>query len=48
VHDFVADVDGGAEPFESALDDFDGAIDARAETAGIGEKNIHMHARVKS
>jgi hypothetical protein len=27
---------------ERALDNLDGAIDARAETAGIGEKHFHV------
>src|SRR3989344_10392 len=36
VHHFVAHVDGRAEQFERTLDNFNGAVHARAETAGIG------------
>ena len=41
VHDFVAHVDRRAERFERALDDLDRAVDAGAETAGIGEEDVH-------
>ena len=41
VHDFVAHVDRRAQRFERALDDLDGAIDAGAEAAGIGEDDVH-------
>jgi hypothetical protein len=37
VDDFVADIDGCAIAFEYALDDGDGAVDAGAETAWVGE-----------
>jgi hypothetical protein len=37
VHDFMAHVDRCAEELERTIDDLDGAIDACAETAGIGE-----------
>jgi hypothetical protein len=39
VDDFVADVDRRAELFQRAFDDGDGAVDAGAEAAGIGEKD---------
>ncbi len=42
VHDLVTHVDGRAEQFYRTLDDVDGAIDAGAETTGIGEKNLHF------
>ena len=41
VHDFVAHVDRRAQRFERALDDLDRAVDAGAETAGIGEDDVH-------
>ena len=41
VHDFVAHVDRRAQGFDRALDDLDGAIDAGAETSGIGEHDVH-------
>ena len=37
VDDLVAHVDRRAVAGEAQLDDLDGAVDARAETAGIGE-----------
>ncbi len=40
VHDFVPHVDRRAERFQRALDDGDGAIDAGAEAAGIGEQDV--------
>ena len=41
VHDFVPHVDRRAEQLERALDDVDGAIDAGAEAARIGEQHLH-------
>ena len=41
VHHFVPHVDRRAEQPDGALDDVDGAIDAGAETAGIGEQDLH-------
>jgi hypothetical protein len=41
VHHLVADVDRGAEGLDGALDDLDGAVDAGAEAAGIGEDDFH-------
>ena len=41
VHDFVAHVDRRAERFERALDDLDGAVDAGAEAARLGEQDVH-------
>src|SRR5690606_28456463 len=41
VHDLVADVDGRAVERERPLDDLDGALDARAEAARIGEEDFH-------
>jgi len=43
VDDFVAHVDRRAEFFQRALDDGDGAVDAGAETARVGEKNGGGH-----
>ena len=36
VYDLVAHIDGGAEQFNGALNDLDGAINARTEAARIG------------
>ena len=41
VHHLVAHVDRRAEQVDGALDDVDGAIDAGAETPGIGEQDLH-------
>ena len=41
VHDFVPHVDRRAEFFQGALDDGDGALDAGAEAAGVGEEDLH-------
>jgi 4-hydroxy-3-methylbut-2-enyl diphosphate reductase len=41
VHDFVAHVDRRAEGFDRALHDLDRAIDAGAETARVGEDDVH-------
>ena len=41
VHDFVAHVDRRAEFLQGALDDGDGALDAGAEAAGVGEEDLH-------
>src|SRR5690606_29853036 len=43
VHHFMAHVDRRTEHFQRAVDDLDGAIDACAEAAGVGE--FDMHAR---
>ena len=40
VHHLVAHVDGRAEQFDRALDDVDGAVDAGAEAARIGEQYL--------
>ena len=42
VHDFVPHVDRRAEQLEGALDDLDGAVDAGAEPARIGEQDLHV------
>ncbi len=42
VHDFVAHVDRRAEQHHRPLDDIDGAIDAGAEAARVGEQNLHI------
>ena len=42
VHDLVTHVDRRAEQLERALDDVDRAIDAGAETARIGEQDLHV------
>ena len=39
VHDFMAHIDRRAEFFQRAFDDGDGAVDAGAESARIGEKD---------
>lgn len=41
VHDFVTNVNGGAEFLDCTFDDGDGALDAGAETAGICEGDMH-------
>src|SRR5262249_7142449 len=41
VHDLVAHVDRGAVHRERLLDDADRALDAGAETAGVGEQDFH-------
>jgi hypothetical protein len=41
VDDFVAHVDRRAVKLERALDDLDRAIDAGAETTGLGENDVH-------
>src|SRR5690606_8320099 len=41
VHHFVTHIDRRAEHFQSAVDDFDGAVDAGAEASGIGELDLH-------
>ena len=41
VHDFVAHVDRRAEQRDGALDDVDRAIDAGAESTGVGEQDLH-------
>ena len=41
VHHFVTHVDRRAEQLDRALDDVDGAIDAGAEAARIGEQDLH-------
>jgi len=41
VDDFVAHVDGPAEALEGDLDDFDCAVDTRAESAGTGHEDTH-------
>jgi hypothetical protein len=46
VNDFVADVDRRAEFDQGALDDFDGALDAGAEAARLGEHDFHGGARI--
>ena len=38
---FVAHVDRRAQGFDGTLDDLDGAVDAGAETSGIGEQDVH-------
>ena len=45
VHDLVAHVDRRALGFQRALDDGDGAVDAGAEAAGIGEQDVHERSR---
>ena len=41
VDHFMAHVDRCAQRFDGALDDLDGAVDAGAETTGIGEQDVH-------
>ena len=42
VDDFVAHVDGRAEQVQRPLDDLDGPVHTGAESARIGEQNIHQ------
>jgi hypothetical protein len=42
VHHLVTHVDGRSKEFERPLDDVDGAIDACAEAARIGEQYLHQ------
>ena len=44
VHDLVAHVDRRAEELDRALDDVDRAVDAGAESARIGEEDLHPAA----
>ena len=46
VHDLVAHVDRRAELRERALDDRDGAVDAGAEAARIGEQDVHQGSAI--
>jgi hypothetical protein len=41
VHDLVTDIDRRAVFFERALDDLDGAFDARAEASWLGQHYPH-------
>jgi hypothetical protein len=41
VHDLVAHIDRRAVFLQRAFDDLDGADNAGAETAGLGEDNFH-------
>src|SRR5690606_27542647 len=41
VHDLVAHVDRRAQGLDGTLDDLDPAVDAGAETAGIGDDDVH-------
>jgi hypothetical protein len=41
VHNFMANVDGRAEGCQRALDDGDGAFDAGAEAARVGEQDVY-------
>ncbi|MPN41674.1 hypothetical protein SDC9_189228 [bioreactor metagenome] len=41
MHDFVPDVDRCAEFFDGAFNDGDGAFDAGAEAARVGEDDFH-------
>jgi hypothetical protein len=45
VDHLVPHVDRGAELRERLLDDGDGAVDAGAEAAGVGEKYVHGQSR---
>jgi len=38
VHDFLADIDGGAKGFEGYLNDVDGAHDTRAESTRLEQQ----------
>ncbi len=42
VNHLVTHVDRGTEQLERALDDVDGAIDAGAEAARVGEQHLHQ------
>ena len=41
VHDLVSHIDGRAVQLQRTLDDLDRALDAGAETTGIGEQDFH-------
>src|SRR6516162_267007 len=41
VNDFVINVDGSAEDVQGAVQAINGHVDARAETARIGQDNLH-------
>ena len=41
VNDFVAHIDGRAEPLDCPLDDLDGALNTRAEAARLGEDDMN-------
>jgi hypothetical protein len=45
VHHFVAHIDRRTEILESALNDFDGTIDASAKAARIGKQHLHVRTR---
>ena len=45
MHDLMTHIDRRTEQFERALHDIDGAIDASAETARIGEQDLHQVLR---
>ena len=42
VHHLMADIHGGRQAVQRALDDFDRAVHAGAEAAGVGEQNLHQ------
>lgn len=42
VHHLVADIDGGSELLQRALDDADGPVDTGAEATGVSQQNIHQ------
>jgi len=42
VDDLMQHVDRGAVALKGALDDLDGAIDTRAETAWVGQARVHL------
>jgi hypothetical protein len=41
MHDLMPHVNRRTEQLDGALDNFDSAINAGTEAAGIGEKNLH-------
>jgi hypothetical protein len=47
VNHFVAHVDGRTPGLQRALDNGDGAIDAGAESAGVGEQDVQAGPRMR-
>jgi hypothetical protein len=45
VDDLATDVDGGAVQLQRSLDGLHGSLDARAVSAGRGEKQPRYHGR---
>src|SRR5882762_11537742 len=48
VNDFMPHVDGSAEQYDRPLDDVDGAVHPGAESARIGQEDLHQFFRLAS